>query len=402
VVAACLRGDAGDSRLGDLSECYVRNHERVRRRLGNTALAIAASHVAANLYYLAASANVVVFVRAVDPALRAAESAAMPLVLLELREKTMTMLRVIAGKLMLPRLLLLGGALLVNSAVDVWTTWQQGETRLARMQLEKAAAVAARIEQYLASVQSQVSWTTFTRLPAASLDQRRVDSLMLLRQTPAITEVTQLDSAGKEHLKVSRLHIERTGSGDFANDSRFKEAMAKGVYFSPVYFRDAEPYLSLALAHGRDRTGVTIAEVNLKVLRDEMAAVTVGETGYAYAVDGKGHVIAHRDAGLVKQEVDLSGLPQVAAALAGQSLKEPAEGKAYEARGSGASVASAHAVVPNLGWHVFVDVPLAETRTPLWGALIRVAGILGLAVVAALLAGLIATRRVRPAFAAPA
>jgi hypothetical protein len=61
----------------------------------------------------------------------------------------MTMLRVAAGKLLLPALLLVGSALLVKTAVDAWSTWRQTETLVARMQLEKANATAGRMAQYL-------------------------------------------------------------------------------------------------------------------------------------------------------------------------------------------------------------------------------------------------------------
>ncbi|HEU5296997.1 MAG TPA: hypothetical protein VFU71_19605 [Burkholderiaceae bacterium] len=72
-----------------------------------------------------------------------------------------------------------------------------------------------------------------------------------------------------------------------------------------------------------------------------------------------------------------------------------------DARLSGASVESVHAVVSTLGWQVFVDLPVAEARAPLWGTLIRVRCMLGLAIVAALLARVIAARRATPVLAAP-
>ena len=43
------------------------------------------------------------------------------------------------------------------------------------------------------------------------------------------------------------------------------------------------------------RSGVTVAETNLKLVWDVIKAVKVGETGYAYIVDGNGRLIADRD-----------------------------------------------------------------------------------------------------------
>jgi hypothetical protein len=57
-------------------------------------------------------------------------------------------------------------------------------------------------------------------------------------------------------------------------------------------------------------------------------------------------------------------------------------------------------VVPTPGWRVFVELPLAEARASLWSALIRGLGLLGLGLATAVLASLLAARRItlaRPA-----
>jgi hypothetical protein len=59
--------------------------------------------------------------------------------------------------------------------------------------------------------------------------------LRLLRQAPAITELAQLDPAGKEKLRVSRLQ-EGSDHTDYSHDPKFTEAVAKHVYYGPVYF----------------------------------------------------------------------------------------------------------------------------------------------------------------------
>src|SRR3954465_2349301 len=83
VTAVCLRAVADDSRLGDLSELYVRTHARVRERLGSVPWAMPAAHLAADLRYLAAAANVMLFARAVDPCVRLMEDGAAPLIALD-------------------------------------------------------------------------------------------------------------------------------------------------------------------------------------------------------------------------------------------------------------------------------------------------------------------------------
>jgi hypothetical protein len=59
----------------------------------------------------------------------------------------------------------------------------------------------------------------------ATIEQRRFDALRLLRQVPAITELSQLDADGKELLKVSRLAMDVVGGGtDYSKQAKFTEA----------------------------------------------------------------------------------------------------------------------------------------------------------------------------------
>ena len=89
------------------------------------------------------------------------------------------------------------------------------------------------------------------------------------------------------------------------------------MWFSPVYFRKvSEPYMTMAIAHVGRKPGVTVAEVNLKLIWDVVSNIKIGKEGYAYVVDPDGRLIAHPDISLVLRNTDLSGLPQVASALA--------------------------------------------------------------------------------------
>jgi len=398
VAAACLNAKPDDSRLGDLAESYVRTHARNRSRL------------AADLHYLIAAANVVLFARAIDPVLRVAENVTVPVVVVGLPERTMTtllnaidrgerimtMLRGVIGKLVLPGLLIAGCAFLVSGAFDVRATWRQTETLMTKLQQAKAESAAGRIEQSLAAIQGQVALIAL-QPPAASAEQRRIDSLRLLRQVPAIVEIAWLDASGKEELRVSRLSMDRIGSGtDFSSDVRYLEARKRGTFFGTVYFDSrSEPIVSFALAHA-NRSSVAVTEINLKMLGDAIGAIDVGETGYAFLVDGRGRLIAHRDASLVRRQPDLSSMSQVAAALTGKPPAEPVDGRAIEAGLSGPPVVSVYAGVPTPGWRVIVDVPVAEARGQLWSGLIRAGSMLGLGLVALLLASAVALRRVHP------
>ena len=73
--------------------------------------------------------------------------------------------------------------------------------------------------------------------------------MRLLRQVPAITELSHLDAAGREQLRVSRLAMDVVGSADrlFAETRNSARPRAE-TYFGPVYFRkESEPYMTIAV-----------------------------------------------------------------------------------------------------------------------------------------------------------
>jgi hypothetical protein len=212
-------------------------------------------------------------------------------------------------------------ALLSNGIFEVFFYYREHKASLIRIQHEQAEAAAAKISQFIKEIESQLGWTTQLPWSAGSLDNRRFDALRLLRQVPAITELAQIDSTGKERLRVSRLAMDVVDSGlDLSKDPKFTEAVAKKVYYGPVYFRrESEPYMTLSLAGTRKDAGVSIAEVNLKLIWDVVSQIKVGEHGHAYVVGSQGRLIAHPDISLVLRNTDMSKLVQVHVALEEQA-----------------------------------------------------------------------------------
>ena len=134
---------------------------------------------------------------------------------------------------------LVSAALLINAGTEIAFSYHENQAMLARLQGEKAEAAAQRIAQFIAEIERQIGWTTQGQWAAGSVDQRRFDYVRLLRQVPAITELRQLDAAGKEQLKVSRLAMDVVASGtDFSHDALFTDALAHKIAFSRVYFRN--------------------------------------------------------------------------------------------------------------------------------------------------------------------
>ncbi len=218
---------------------------------------------------------------------------------------------------------------------------------------------------------------------------------------------------------------------DLSKDPKFTEAVAHKVYYGPVYFRrESEPYMTLAIAGTRKDAGVSIAEVNLKLIWDVVSQIKVGEHGHAYVVGSQGRLIAHPDISLVLRNTDMSKLVQVKAALDEQAaLAEQAEQAA--ARGGaggtdrvrrggrrrrhrrpplrnmnpdmdflqgalniqGQEVLTAYAPIMPLRWIMFVELPEQEAYASLYAALQRLAIVLLAASIFAVLAGIFLARR---------
>jgi signal transduction histidine kinase len=275
---------------------------------------------------------------------------------------------------------LVGGVLLLSSLVDAYFSYQATKHALAGLQQEKARAAATEIEQFVRDIERQLRWAARTAIDdvAADAEERDIEFLRLLRNVPAITDISQLDRSGKEYLRVSRVTLDIRGSQqDFSREPRFLPFRDGMPYFSAVYFRkESEPYMSIAVPTGEDRSGVTVAEVDLSAIWDVISRIKIGEAGAAYVVDMAGHLIAHPDISLVLQKRDLSSLGQVQSARRMQDATVPDRDAFMIGRGlQGGRVLTTHAAIAPLGWLVFVEQPLSEALAPLQTALLRSAAL---------------------------
>jgi signal transduction histidine kinase len=285
-------------------------------------------------------------------------------------------------------------ALLTNGLFEIWFSYQENKQALTRIQREQAESAAAKIGQFIKDIEGQIGWTTQLPWTASALEQRRFDALRLLRQVPAITELAQLDASGKEQLRVSRLAMDAVGVGtDFSKDPKFTEAVAKKIYYGPVYFRrESEPYMTLAMAGARRDAGVSVAEVNLKFIWDVVSQIKVGKKGQAFVIDARGRLIAHPDISLVLRNTDLSKLDYVAAARTtdGAPAKQGVE---IVTDVQGREVLTAHAPILPLRWLMFVELPIDEAYAPLYESIKRSSLLLIGGLTLAFLAGLFLARK---------
>ncbi len=298
------------------------------------------------------------------------------------------------------------GVLLASSLVAMYFGYQESRRGIFLVQREKAQGAALRIEQFVKDIEGQLWWTANAPwdLSKAGLDQRRLDFLKLQRRVPAITELRQLDQAGREQLRVSRVEVDVVGSqADLSRDPKFTEGRTGKTYFGPVYFRgESEPYMSLAMAGVDPERGVTvtIAEVNLKFVWDVVSQIRIGRAGQAYVVDRQGILLAHPEIALVLKKTSMLGLPQVT-----RALKPPPEGSGDSDIGigrdsGGRRTLSSHVPIAFLGWTVFAEQPLSEAFEPLYAVIYRTLGLLIAGLVFSVVASLVlAQRMVRPVHA---
>src|SRR5262249_51219107 len=156
-------------------EQYVRTHERAREWFGANLppLAMALAHLATGLRYLVAAANVMLFARAIEPAVGLAETGVAALVAFDLRERLMATLRLFVRKLVLPALLLVCSAVLLNSAFEVWSSWKQTESLMVGLQREKAEAAAQKIGSFVHEVENQLGWVGQAQWASLPIEVRR-------------------------------------------------------------------------------------------------------------------------------------------------------------------------------------------------------------------------------------
>ena len=286
--------------------------------------------------------------------------------------------------------------LLASSGINLYFSYRENRAALSSLQHEKAVGAASRIEQYIRQVSQQLAYASLPQLDAADVEARRIEFLKLLRQAPEVTDIAQLDAAGREQIAVSRLGMDVVASGkDRSAEPAFLRARRGQPWYGPVYFRkETEPYMTIAIRSGGEKSPVTVAEVNLKFIWDVVSRIKIGAKGKAYVVDATGLLVADPDIGLVLRKTNLAALAHVQAAVVMDAEDEVAMVSKDLA---GTPVLTSVAAIEPLDWKVFVEQPVAEVYAKLDASIARTGALLlaGL-VISALAASALARGMVRP------
>lgn len=271
-----------------------------------------------------------------------------------------------------------GVILIANGLVEAFFVYREQIVLLRRIQAEQADAAAAKIRQFVADIERQIDWTVQLPWDAGSLEQRQLDLYRVMRQMPAITQLTLVDQNGRERLRISNLKQDAADSlADFSTNAAFTEAVARRTYRGPVHFhQESVPYMVIARSGAHRSSGVIIADVNLRFMWDIVLGIKVGETGRAIVVDEAGRLIAAPDISSVLRNTDLKhpdqGVLRTIAAIEPPGWKLP-------------------------GWKLIVELPTREAYAPIYAALLRSAVVLCIGLAGSLLAAMfLAHRMVTP------
>jgi signal transduction histidine kinase/CheY-like chemotaxis protein len=285
-----------------------------------------------------------------------------------------------------------GAALVIDGLVDIWFTFRDHRAALFRVQKEQAVSAASKITQFISEIEAQLGWMTHMSWEATSQEQARLDGRRLLRQAPAIAELTLVDGQGRERLRIARQAMDVFDSNeDYSAKAMFKEAVASKVYYGPVQFwRGTVPFMTIAMKAVRGDS-VSIAKVDLTHIWEVVNQIRVGRDGRAYVVDAQGRLIAHPEISLVLRYTDFSQLAQV------KSARAPGKARGREAAqivhdDQGKRVLAAYATAAPLNWLVLVELPEHEADAPLNTAIVRVVIVLLAGLALALLAALALAR----------
>jgi class 3 adenylate cyclase len=265
--------------------------------------------------------------------------------------------------------------LMLGSATEAWFSFRDHRRHLNELLQVEARSAADRIQTFTDGIRDQLGWVVQFPWTQGEDDRRRIDGLRLLQQVPAIVSLSLVDPSGAERVFVSRLSMNKTGRGaDMSADAAVVGARANRVWYGPVqYQRDSEPYMRIAVAGNRAAAGVVVADINLKLIWDVIAAIKIGDTGHVLVVDDSGRLIAHPDISLVLRSgagtSDFNGLKSAVSAANGSAVATTGD--------NGKPVVALSVRAANVGWTVIAQQPVLEAfesiRAALWRSVMLIA-----------------------------
>ncbi len=233
----------------------------------------------------------------------------------------------------------------------------------AALQSELASVTAEKIRNFVLRKTERFSdnAAALSLYPLGSKEQQLLLGL-LVKNDNSFTHASIIDSQGMEVVKVSDRKVYFPSDlTDQSKSPSFVKALTGQNFISQVHTSaKAQPYITLAIPLWGDKqsiVGVVSAEADLSFLWEVVGKIRFGTAGYAYVVDERGNLIAHKDAALVLKHMNLGNVDGVKKFMRTPTNSDPTP--AYEGRGlMDSQVLVTYAPVPELGWAVILEEPL--------------------------------------------
>ncbi|SEI20806.1 adenylate/guanylate cyclase domain-containing protein [Tardiphaga sp. OK245] len=275
----------------------------------------------------------------------------------------------------------------ISGLVEARFSYWDQRARLDQLLGVQAASAASEIHDFIFGIADQLGWLIQTPWTSQPDEGRKTDALRLFRQAPAVVSLTLLDNNFKERLHVARIGLNRIDSQiDRSDDPLVRTAQSNRIAFSAISLnRGSEPYMTIAVVGNRRAVGGIIAEVNLKLIWNVIAAIKVGNAGHAFVLDRAGWLIAHPDISLVLRGAEEATSRPFRAIRDKISNAGPSLATGVDLRGDAVAAVAAEVAGPD--WTVVVQQPLSEAFAPIYRAFWRTISLL---VIGTLFAGLLA------------
>jgi adenylate cyclase len=261
--------------------------------------------------------------------------------------------------------------IILGGVSEAWFGYRAQRLLLNELLQGEARSAADRIQTFISGISDQIGWVLQFPWTEGEDDRHKIDAERLLQQVPAIVSITLVDQTGTERAFVSRVGLNRIGRGaNMAEDPAVLGARVSKVWYGPVLYRqDSEPYMVIAVAGNRAADGIAIADINLKLIWDVIAAIKIGNTGRAFVIDDSGRLIAHPDISQVLRgdagSTVFNRLKSVIAASNGLAVVTTGD--------EGKTVVAASVRAASVGWTVIAQQGVSEAfvsiRSTLWRAL---------------------------------
>ena len=258
---------------------------------------------------------------------------------------------------------LFGIALTIVVVAGYSYTVSQIKKDATQLQMEIASVTADRIRIFVQHKIERLSDTAdaVSLYQLGSKEQQLLIAL-LVKNDNSLNEAAIIDARGMEVVKVSDRKV--YFPSDFSDQSKsdkFNKAIKGEDYISQVYTSDkAQPNITVAIplwGMAQSIVGIVAAEADLSFLWEVIGKIHFGTAGYAYLVDARGNLIAHKDAALVLKRMNLQQVDGVKKFLRNPTRSDLTP--AQEGRGlMDKPVLVTYAPVPELGWAVILEEPL--------------------------------------------